>query len=172
MEKEKTLNNERVGLASPWIIFYRQIETLFKKDPAVKVIFDQVDNVVKIYVEGSTKAEAIEQLLPSEKEFGNVTVKVQVIPANLDSTNKISLFEKAFDGNPILTNIISGELFGKPISYVLFKKEVVQFYNDDLGDAHGVCSTLYQDLIKEVIGQDEGIFYCTEVEDMDPEFEE
>ena len=39
--------------------------------------------------------------------------------------------------------------------------------NDDLSDAHGICSTLYQDLAKEVFGESEGIFFCTEVSPMD-----
>jgi hypothetical protein len=173
MEDEKMLNNERIKLSTPWVIFYRQIQALFKKDPAVKVVYDQVDNVIRIYVEGGTKAEAIEKLLPSEKTFGNVTVRIVVIPSNLDENNKISLFEKAFDGNPILSTIISGELFGNSVNYVLFKKEVVQFYNDDLSDAHGVCSTLYQEIAKEVFGEDKGVFFCTEVDGSDlEEFEE
>ena len=47
--------------------------------------------------------------------------------------------------------------------YVLFKKEVVQYDSDDISDFHGVCSTLYQDLAKEIIGEDEGIYFCTDV---------
>lgn len=39
--------------------------------------------------------------------------------------------------------------------------KVVQYFNDDLGDAHGVCSTLYQEIAKDVFGEHEGIFFCT-----------
>ena len=48
-----------------------------------------------------------------------------------------------------------------PITYVIFKKEVVQYYNDSLSDAHGMCSTLYQDIAKRILDADEGIFFCT-----------
>lgn len=155
---------EKFKLSSPWTIFYRQVEALFIEDPAVTVIFDEEAVELKIYVEGATKAEAIEALLPSEKVFGNVTVKISVIPSNVGNMDRISLIQKAFEGNPALKEIISGELFTTPIHYVVFEKEVVQFFVDNLSDAHGVYSTLYQDLAKEIIGQDKGVFFCTDIE--------
>ena len=48
-----------------------------------------------------------------------------------------------------------------PITYVIFKKEVVQYYNDSLADAHGMCSTLYQDIASRILDAGEGIFFCT-----------
>ena len=94
-------------------------------------------------------------------------MKITVIPANNANEDKLTLISKAFEGNPAFSDIVSTELFNKPISYVLFRKEVVQYFNDDLSDAHGICSTLYQDLAKEVFGESEGIFFCTEVSPMD-----
>ena len=32
------------------------------------------------------------------------------------------------------------------ITYVIFKNCVVQFFNDNLNDAHGLISTLYQNI--------------------------
>jgi hypothetical protein len=158
---------ENIKLSSPWAIYFRQVQALFAEDSAVKVVFDENANELKIYVEGASKAEAIEKLLPTEKTFGNVVMKITVIPANNANEDKLTLISKAFEGNPALSDIISTELFDKPISYVLFRKEVVQYFNDDLSDAHGICSTLYQDLAKEVFGESEGIFFCTEVSPMD-----
>lgn len=158
---------EDVRLSSPWAIYFRQVQALFAEDPAVKVVFDENANELKLYVEGASKAEAIEKLLPTEMTFGNVVMKITVIPANNVNEDKLTLISTAFEGNPALSDIVSKELFGKPIIYVLFRKEVVQYFNDDLSDAHGICSTLYQDLAKEVFGESEGIFFCTEVSPMD-----
>ena len=149
-----------VKLSSPWMIYYRQIKALFSQDPNVKVIFDEENFTVKIYVTGGSKAEAIEALVKS-KTFGNIEVKIDVIPANPENMTKIDLVKAAFEGNPILEKIESGTLFDQPISYVVLKKEVVQYFNDDLSDINGVCSTLFQDLAKEIIGEEESVYFCT-----------
>ena len=39
-------------------------------------------------------------------------------------------------------------------TYVVFEKEVVQYWNDNLGDINGLRSTLYQDLAKEIFADD------------------
>ena len=154
---------ENLNMSSPWVIYFRQVEALFKEDPDVKVEFDSETYTLTLHVEGWAKAEAIEKLLPQEKEFGNVIVKVKVIPANTDNVDRITLLKKAFEGNPAVDDIIKAEVFGNTMNYVIFKKEVVQYYNDDISDFFGVCSTLYQDIAKEVLGEDEGVYFCTNV---------
>ena len=52
------------------------------------------------------------------------------------------------------------------VTYVVFKNCVVQFFNDNLNDCHGIVSTLYQDIASEVFG-DAGVtnvYYNTDVE--------
>ena len=159
-----------LGLASPWITFYREIETLFKEDPGVRVIYDQDENAVRLYVEDSVKADALTQLLPTERTFGNVTVSVEVIPANkILASCKTNLFRAAFKDNPALSFIqtING-IFTNEITYVVFVNKVVQYHNDSLADVYGQCSTLYQELAKDIFGESEGIFFCTDkAEEMD-----
>ena len=161
------MNKNNVGLSSPWAIYYRQLEALFMKDPQVKVIFDADIPEVQIRVEGEEKAEAISKLLPITKDFGAVTLNIKVIPANMLEESRIALFQKAFEGNEGFSRIeiVDNEFLSNPINFVVFKKEVVQYFNDDIGDLHGVCSTLYQDIAKDIFGQAEGIFFCTEVEE-------
>ena len=154
---------ENLNMSSPWVIYFRQVEALFKEDPDVKVEFDNETNTLTLRVEGWAKAEAIEKLLPQEKEFGNIIVKVKVIPANTDNVDRLTLFKKAFEGNTAVDDIVKAEVFGNTMNYVIFKKEVVQYYNDDISDFFGVCSTLYQDIAKEVLGEDEGVYFCTNV---------
>ncbi len=158
---------EKLGLSAPWTTYYKQIKALFAEDKDIKVIFDQDACAIKLFVEDAEKADALSKLLPVERSFGNVTVKVMVIPANAALTeSRASLVEKAFKGNPAVSTIFSGPfegIIGNPIYYVAFVPKVVQFFNDDLGDLHGNCSTLYQELAKEVIGQEGGIYFCTDV---------
>mgnify|MGYP006958179753 CR=1 FL=1 len=152
-----------VKLASPWVQYYREIEALFGDDPDIKVLFDEDDLVVRLSVNDHDKADALTQLLPASKEFGNVTLYISVIPNNeVAAPSKISLLKRAFHGNPAFCYTASAEgLYSSPIHYVVFANQVVQYFNDDLGDINGFCSTLYQDIAKDVLGESEGVHYCT-----------
>lgn len=154
---------ENTKLFAPWIIYFRQVEVLFEQDPDVKVSFDNDTCELNIRVNGEIKADAISKLLPTEKTFGNVTLKINVIPANEDEEDRLTLIKRAFAGNNAVDDIIETNVFGGDIRYVIFEKKVVQYKNDDISDFHGVCSTLYQDLAKEILGEDKGIYFCTDI---------
>ena len=69
------MNKKGLNLASPWAIFYHEVQALFEKDENIKIIFDEENYVIKLYVTGTDKAVALEKLLPQEKDFGNITLK-------------------------------------------------------------------------------------------------
>ena len=157
-----------VKLSSPWIDYVHKLEAFFQKDPDVNIVFnDGEERKINIYVEKAAKAEALEELLPTDKTFGNVTVAINVIPANFGE--KIDLFRNAFEGNDAVSYIetISPPFTSNPFHYIVFQKEVVQYWNDNLGDINGVRSTLYQDLAKEIFEDLDlsGIYFCTDVDD-------
>lgn len=153
-----------VRLSSPWMTYLHKMEALFGEDPEIKITFDEDELVLRLLVDNNAKADALAQLLPSEHEVGNLVIKIVVIPANVDSPSRISLVKTAFMDNPALSRIVSAEgVFTNPIHYVVFKNKVVQYFNDNLADVYGNCSTLYQDLAAELIGGAEGICYCTDV---------
>lgn len=156
--------DKKLELSAPWVIYYREVEELFKEDPEVRVVFDEEGPEVKLYVKSQEKADALTQLLPAEKKFGNVTLKVTVIPANQLGANKAVLVEKALKNNPAVSFITKAkyDLFSNPITYVVFQNKVVQYYADNLGDIYGNCSTLYQDIAKDVLGSQDGVYYCTD----------
>ena len=152
---------EKVNLSSPWITFQHEIVELFKKDPEVKAVIDEDENAVHLFVENPVKADALMELLPTAKWFGNVCVKINVIPANDCNVNKGVLFEQAFEGNPIFDSVLVVEgMYNNPVTYVIFEDKVAQYWNDNLGDPHGNVSTLYQEIAKDVFDVD-GVNYCT-----------
>lgn len=169
----------KLGLTSPWVTFYHEIEVFFKKDPEVKVVYDEDENVINLYVDNAEKAAALTELLPVEKTFGAVTLKVNVIPANRINVFTLTeykanivnqplnqLYYAALNGNESLKEIIPViGVFNNPITYVLFKKEVIQYFNDSLGDFNGVCSTLMQNIAKDIFENTEGIYFCTDIKD-------
>lgn len=158
----------KLKLSSPWEIFYKELHAMFKEDPCVHVVFDEENYEIKLYVNGAAKAEALSQLLVAHKAFGNVTVNVAVIPSNdIPFTNArpaYKLYQMAFEGNRALSYVrtVSG-IFANDLCYVVFRNKVVQYFNDDLGDANGLCSTLYQEIAKDVFGNQDGVFFCTDV---------
>ena len=154
-------------LSAPWHIYYKELCELFKFDEEVRIIYDTEDQVINIYVDNAAKADAMYAVLPTEKDFGGVVVQINVIPANKTTFKGVrskrgAIYEDLFYKNPIVDDIVTIEgIMTNPITYVIFKKEVVQYYNDSLSDAHGLCSTLYQDIAKRILDADEGIFFCT-----------
>lgn len=154
----------KLNLSSPWVIYYRQINAMFDKDPEINVVFDENNTEINIFVENVDKADALEQLLPVKKEFGNVVLRINVIPANKVGESKADLFRRAFEGNEALSFINTVDIGGVfRNTYIVFKKEVVQYFTDDLSDVYGVHSGLYQDIAKEIFGTQQGIYFCTDV---------
>lgn len=155
----------KVDLVAPWVDFYNEINALFAKDYEVRVDYDYDEDIIRLYVDNPAKAAALNVLLPKERIFGNVTVKIAVISANDGKLSKIQLFRTAFDGNDAFRYTYTPDQeYGAPsVNYVVFAPEVVQYFNDDLGDAHGVKSTLYQEIAKDVFEDYDGVYFCTDL---------
>lgn len=111
------------------------------------------------------------QILPTEVTFGNIVLKVAVdgVPSNRAFKNKKELFEVAFEKNPAFAYAVAPVEEGAAwfdMVYVVFKNCVVQFFNDNLNDCHGIVSTLYQDIAEEVLTGEgvRGVYFNTDVE--------
>ena len=148
-------------LSAPWATYCRKLEALFREDSEVTVKSGASDHSVTLFVENPLKAEAIRALLPSEVPFGNVTLTIDVVPAELKK-DPSSIVRAAFKGNRAVSTVmhVSTPLTGDH-DYVMFKPDVVQFFNDDLGDPNGNESTLYQDIARELV-QLNGVNFCTD----------
>ena len=153
-----------IKLAPPWVTFANEMTQLFMHDPEVHVVYDNDAQKIRLYVDTAAKAGALVALLPTQKTYGNVTLTIDVIPANGVLVVKSGdLYQAAFKGNDAFafTKTITG-IFTNNITYVVFKNKVVQYFNDDLGDIYGQCSTLYQEIAKNIFGETEGVFFCTD----------
>lgn len=159
-----------IGLTTPWGEFYNEVQAFFKLDPEVRVIFNDETKELKLLVENGEKASALDALLPDELPFGNVTVDIKVVPANgVNPTIPRSIYSAAFTNNAAVDDIYTIEgVFDRTLTYIVFRKEVVQYYTDDLGDYYGVRSTLFEDIAREIFTEAEGVFYSTNVEDPKP----
>lgn len=162
----RTNDTAKPKLSPPWVTYYHEVESLFKNDPKVKISFDEGAMELKLFVEGSIKAMALERLMTQLVTFGNVELKITVIPANLQSADDdLELIKIAFDGNDALKYTKTVETLFGPQRYAVFKKDISQFYNDNTADLHGVTSMLYADIALDVLPPMSGVLITTDSDD-------
>lgn len=156
---------EKVKISSPWVTYVHIMEKLFGDDRDIKLEYDEKNVKLTMRVNGNDKAEALRALIPSEKPFGNVILKINIVPANEKQT-LVDLIEVALKGNPHFVGLMKIEgVSSNNFSYAIFKKEVAQYWDDNLGDPHGNTSCLYQDLAREIFDGVDGVLFCTDNKD-------
>ena len=161
-KKEETIGERQTRIAPPWIQYVHKLSALFGNDPEIKMDYDNDEYTLKMFVGNEIKADAINKLLPAEKAFGNVTLKIEVVPSN-ELETAATLFQNAFIGNPAFAYVYPVEgVFSNPLTYVCFNRQIVQYFDDNLGDPHGNITTLCQDIAKEVFEDQPGVFFCTD----------
>ena len=172
---------KRLELTPPWLIYYREITELFGKDPSVAVVYDEDESEkhIKVYASTEEKTRALAYILPGTVEYGNVTLFIDVYEPNgyrycttcnadydLDIGIDRELIWAAFSGNSAVVTVGEVSLGGERIYYVIFANKVVRYFNDDLFDAFGCCSTLYQDIAKRVLRSIRNVYYSTAPENL------
>lgn len=167
------MNDVRLKISPPWVIYVKKVEALFDGDPQIACNVDcsSTSPSVVLACNNGDKVTALQQILPTEVKFGNVTLIVRVdgIPSNRAFKNKKELFDTAFEGNPVYAYSVSPADDGYQwfsMVYVVFKNTVVQIFSDNLNDCHGIISTLYQDIAAEILTGEgiQGVYFNTDIE--------
>ena len=152
---------KNVRLSPPWQTYYNELVVLFGQDNDIVIRYNEEEQVIKLYVSKEAKARALEAILEPEKVFGNVVVKTVVVMPNIEDKTIAEKFDIAFENNPALSHV---QIVEGPMgvhNFAVFTKKVVQFYNDQLNDPHGLKSILYQDIAADVFKDGLGMNYCT-----------
>lgn len=148
----------------PWEHYVSKVEQLFKYDAEVQVVYSERDNILTLFVSDETKAVAIDELMPQSVSFNNTTIDINVqIPKKdkVKSPRSIALlYEMAFYNNPIFSYVKTVSTVD--LTYVVFAPIIAQYYNGDLNDINGQCTTLYQEIAKDVFKPQEKVRYCTD----------
>ena len=153
---------EKLNLVSPWINFYHEVEALFRNDHEVTVKFDDENYELKLFVDNAKKGEAIEYILPHEKIFGNVTVKITVIPANKPISGIDEALAIAFKGNPVFGHFETVSSPFGDMNYAVFLPYILQYFNDDIGDIDGKRTATIEDIAKEVLSLGDAWHICSD----------
>ena len=161
-------------LSAPWYNYVHKIGVLFEGDTLLKLRFDENNLVLTIESidNDGDKVAALLKLLPAEKTFGDITVKIKILGTPTDRVFRSNreLFEAAFKNNNAFGYCVCAADDGSYYfsgTYVVFKNTVVQFYCDNLADPRGIISTLYADIAAEVFADADvntalGLYYCTD----------
>lgn len=159
------MEDNKTRMAPPWVQYANAVKAMFREDPEVEVVYDDDLKLVKLMVNNPTKAEALEKLLEDEKDFGGTKLTLMVVPANSEKTTR-DLIRWALAGNRAVSRVVNVEgAFSNPLTYIVFKREVVQYYNDNLGDLYGNRNTLYQEIAGEIFPEHVGVLFCTEAKE-------
>lgn len=161
--KEET----RETLCPPWVTYRNEVDMLFDQDPEISVskLKQGEDNnpIMIISTRNIGKMRAISMLIPSKISFGNVTLTTKFNFID-NCTTVLDIYRTAFAGNPALQDVIEITPPGgtAKITYLMFQKKVVQFWNDNLADPHGNVATLYQNIAASVCKKYENVYFCTQ----------
>lgn len=168
------MTDVRLKLSPPWVTYVNKLQALFDGDPqiAFNINYQGVNGPsVVLACNNGDKVAALLKLLPEEVEFGNVILSIEVDGpvSNRAFTSAKELYDTAFGGNPAFAYAICPTAEGYhfiDLTYIIFKNCVVQFFNDNLNDAHGLISTLYQEIANDVLVNTDftGVCYCTDIE--------
>ncbi len=173
----------RLKLSPPWVLYYKKLSALFDEDKTIKIIFDEDNMEIKIYSYLEEKFKALSFLLPNNVSFGDVNLKITVVPYNMeDDSLTLNTVIKKFKTEDIVTCQAAVKILFEPDTvignqhvknlefvltpygeflYVIFRKEVIQYYEDNLSDFYGNCSTLCETIAKEIFKDITGVFFCT-----------
>lgn len=164
------MEKSNVSISPPWCEYAEKLKALFKGDPRVSVgeIGDTQTpghKALSIEVLTHKKFVALEKILPKKVTFGNISLEILLFDKEntTPEDNIYALYKDAFAGNYAVEKVIeTTDATGLPHLYICFKPEVVQFYNDNMGDYYGNWNGLAQDIAREVFDKAPlGVHFCT-----------
>ena len=164
----------KLNMSPPWVLYYKKLNALFEEDEDIMIIYDEDETEVKVYCTDENKSQALSFLLPTTVSCGSVELKVTVIPANTNnnvlkgfnttiSDPEAAIFILFGKGNNYVEEVkVVPTPFGN-FTYVIFTREVIQYFEDNLADFYGNRSTLCEIIAKEIFNNIEGVFFCTSI---------
>ena len=160
---------ENVRLSPPPYTYFNFIKHSIGNDSCLEVLEMQVQEegnyLIQIEVQDRRHARALAAILELHKNIGNENIYIEVLhkgtivePQEDYKTMKdfIKMFETALCSNRYFNRAtFIKSLAGYPIVFLIFKKEVIQFFNDDISDFfnnfNGVAADVFREVLKPAV---------------------
>ena len=157
-------NENMARLSPPWYTYYNFIKESIGSDPWVKVLdmteMSGAQYIITSQARRIEKARALATILTLRQTFGNIVVDIEILhngngvsPYEPPLTNAelLRIFNQALGTNSYFRNVRLGGLVAESI-FPIFKKEVIQFFNDDISDFYqnfnGVASNVFVEVLR------------------------
>lgn len=156
-----------VKLSPPWDGYMSMLASFFKGDNRIRV-GECAKGVGTIEVFDTKMYVALGQVLRTKLRFGNVKLEIRLVPANGIKTamkgemTDLAALKYVLSKNPAFAKIISRKTAMGNFVYVLFKPEVLLWYNDNLASPYKQSATVYEQAALTVFVDRLGVSYATE----------
>ena len=172
-----------VGIQSPWVTHWNLVKAMFARDNEITVseireVPPNEENDKALYefdVESGNEEKiiAIRSILTNLIEMGNITLRINMVYSGSGGSNAVKDvgditddgditlddYKKAFENNLTLYDTISiKDVAGYVHEWVVFARDVVSFYNDDLLDPWGMWNGLYKDIAEKIFNSSNIMF--------------
>lgn len=156
-----------ISKAPPWETFYHEVEALFDGDLDIDVMrsYSEKEKRIVIYVQNNEKYKILTRYMPAKKIFGGVEILIDLVPADTKDANGNAQedMKKLFAGNGNVSRVETQGFPSGLVTYVAFKNDVVQFYDDNLADINRNKSMLMETIARDVLSEPiDGVYFCTD----------
>lgn len=161
MNKEK-----EIKLSPPWDGYMHMLASFFKGDGRVIVGACDDKRVGTIEVFDTKMYCALEQVLNKRIRFGNVVLKIRIVPANglkafKNTMTDLAALKVVLSKNPAFAKFITRKTPVGNMVFCMFKPVVLMFYNDNLASPYKKTTAVYEAAAFHVF-KDCGVSYATE----------
>jgi len=153
-----------VKMSPPWYTYFNYLKHSIGRDQCVDVLdmkeISGADYLISVDVKNREKATALATILIPCKNFGNINVRVEVLHCGRrvkpycnphDESIIIKIIEEALGTNHYFECVESAEYFVSLLIFPVFKKEIIQFFNDDLSDFYNNFNGVVAKVFSEVL---------------------
>ena len=168
MVTKAKVKKPEVELSAPWETIQHEVNHLLGPDPEVhvtEVVEGEGGNYsFDVCSKNGKKIAALEKVIKNVFKLGNITLTVNFVHERDEEDVTAQDFIDAFEGN---SNFVTVEETSKglfqDLVYVIFAKEVLQFFNDQLDDIYGNRNIIVADAANDVCNKSkEGqMYFCT-----------
>lgn len=149
MNKKATCTPEQPQLAPPYVIAYNKLKAFFEGDPAYQISELSDDSqTCTITTDNRLKYLLLkENLITDYQDAKGLHVDLKYIGADKMYPDELAAIVRT---NPRFQEFFETSGGPFPYSSVIFTKDVVQYYNDNLFDPYSHASTLMEQLVPEI----------------------